>query len=185
MAEVSRKVLGWRLKAMPYLYTAFYDSHTFGCPIARPLWFNFPSDSTTLQLHEQWMMGEVQGPCSLSSMLHVCTAWISDRPGLEQSHWLFINVSSRSKGMTHREASECCSCQRAYDDICVECLSPCSLIKCGAVQAVQVHVDYWVPLLRSSFPGKSNTEHLWKAAASTFMQGLLCAGAGASAALLF
>lgn len=57
MAEVSRKVLGWRLKAMPYLYTAFYDSHTFGCPIARPLWFSFPSDSTTLRLHEQWMMG--------------------------------------------------------------------------------------------------------------------------------
>ena len=57
MAEVSRKVLGWRLKAMPYLYTAFYESHTFGCPIARPLWFAFPSDSTTLRLHEQWMMG--------------------------------------------------------------------------------------------------------------------------------
>ena len=57
MAEVSRKVLGWRLKAMPYLYTAFYDSHVFGCPIARPLWFNFPSDSATLRLQEQWMMG--------------------------------------------------------------------------------------------------------------------------------
>ncbi len=65
VAEVSRKVLGWRLKAMPYLYTAFYDSHTFGCPIARPLWFNFPSDSTTLQLHEQWMMGELQRPCTV------------------------------------------------------------------------------------------------------------------------
>ena len=58
MAEVSRKVLGWRMRAMPYLYTAFYDSHVFGCPIARPLWFSFPSDSTTLHLQEQWMMGE-------------------------------------------------------------------------------------------------------------------------------
>ena len=57
MAEVSRKVLGWRLKALPYLYSAFYDSHTFGCPIARPLWFNFPSDPATLRLQEQWMMG--------------------------------------------------------------------------------------------------------------------------------
>ena len=63
VAEVSRKVLGWRLKAMPYLYTAFYDSHTFGCPIARPLWFSFPSDSTTLSLHEQWMMGEPPISC--------------------------------------------------------------------------------------------------------------------------
>ena len=57
VAEVSRKVLGWRLKALPYLYSAFYDSHTFGCPIARPLWFNFPSDPATLRLQEQWMMG--------------------------------------------------------------------------------------------------------------------------------
>ena len=57
VAEVSRKVLGWRLKALPYLYSAFYDSHAFGCPIARPLWFNFPSDPATLRLQEQWMMG--------------------------------------------------------------------------------------------------------------------------------
>ena len=62
MAEVSRKVLGWRLKALPYLYSAFYDSHTFGCPIARPLWFVFPTDSITLRLHEQWMMGEPSLP---------------------------------------------------------------------------------------------------------------------------
>ena len=61
VAEVARKVLGWRLKAMPYLYTAFYDSHTFGCPIARPLWFTFPSDGATLRLHEQWMMGALLG----------------------------------------------------------------------------------------------------------------------------
>ena len=74
MAEVSRKVLGWRLKAMPYLYTAFYDSHTFGCPIARPLWFNFPSDSSTLTLHEQWMMGKQSSPMLRGTQLIVCTA---------------------------------------------------------------------------------------------------------------
>lgn len=57
VAEVSRKVLGWRLRAMPYLYTSFFDSHTYGCPIARPLFFTFPSDAGTLALKEQWMMG--------------------------------------------------------------------------------------------------------------------------------
>lgn len=66
VAEVSRKVLGWRLKALPYLYSAFYDSHTFGCPIARPLWFVFPTDATTLRLHEQWMMGEPCLPTSIA-----------------------------------------------------------------------------------------------------------------------
>ena len=74
--EVSRKVLGWRLKALPYLYSAFYDSHTFGCPIARPLWFNFPSDPATLRLQEQWMMGgRPTSSCArdLSSLLTVHT----------------------------------------------------------------------------------------------------------------
>ena len=74
VAEVSRKVLGWRLKALPYLYSAFYDSHAFGCPIARPLWFNFPSNPATLRLQEQWMMG---GPshllmCSRSVIVADC-----------------------------------------------------------------------------------------------------------------
>ena len=57
MAEVSRKVLGWRLRLAPYLYSAFYDSHAHGCPVARPLFFVFPADATTLLLREQWMMG--------------------------------------------------------------------------------------------------------------------------------
>lgn len=58
VAEVSRKVLGWRMKAMPYLYTAFHDSHTAGCPVARPVWFSFSWDASTLTLKEQWMVGE-------------------------------------------------------------------------------------------------------------------------------
>ena len=61
MAEVSRKVLGWRLRLMPYLYSAFYDSHARGCPVARPLFFVFPGDATTLLLREQWMMGAPSG----------------------------------------------------------------------------------------------------------------------------
>ena len=76
VAEVSRKVLGWRLKALPYLYSAFYDSHTFGCPIARLLWFNFPSDPATLRLQEQWMMGgHLTSSCArdLSALLTVHT----------------------------------------------------------------------------------------------------------------
>ena len=62
MADVARKVLGWRLRLMPHLYSAFYDSHTHGCPVARPLFFNFPSDGATLRLREQWMMGAATAP---------------------------------------------------------------------------------------------------------------------------
>lgn len=58
MSEVSRKVLAARYRLMPYLYTAFFDSHTYGCPVARPLFFGWSSDNTTRGINEQWMMGD-------------------------------------------------------------------------------------------------------------------------------
>jgi hypothetical protein len=61
VTEVARKVLGWRLRLLPYTYSAFYDSHTLGCPVARPLFASFPADAATLRLREQWMMGALHG----------------------------------------------------------------------------------------------------------------------------
>lgn len=58
VSEVARKVLAARYRLMPYLYTAFFDSHTYGCPVARPLFFGWPGDNTTRGVNEQWMMGD-------------------------------------------------------------------------------------------------------------------------------
>ncbi len=58
VSEVARKVLATRYRLMPYLYTAFFDSHTYGCPVARPLFFGWPGDNTTRGVNEQWMMGD-------------------------------------------------------------------------------------------------------------------------------
>ena len=59
MAQIARQQLGWRMRAMPYLYTAFYDAHTFGCPVARPLFFAFPGDSGAFEASSrQWLMGD-------------------------------------------------------------------------------------------------------------------------------
>jgi len=58
VAEVSRKVLGMRYRAMPYLYTQHFFAHTAGCPIARPLFFTFPADNATRNVSDQWMIGD-------------------------------------------------------------------------------------------------------------------------------
>ena len=58
MAEVSRKVLSWRLRLLPYLYTAHFHAHTHGCPVARPLFTAFPADPAVRNLAGQWMTGD-------------------------------------------------------------------------------------------------------------------------------
>ena len=58
MAEVSRKVLGWRLRLLPYLYTAHFQAHLRGCPVARPLFAAFPADAAVRNLAAQWMTGD-------------------------------------------------------------------------------------------------------------------------------
>ncbi|KAK9790964.1 hypothetical protein WJX73_005820 [Symbiochloris irregularis] len=65
VAIVARKVFGWRYRAMPYLYTAFYQSHTNGCPVMRPLFFTFPNDQTTWDVNSQFMIGDglMVAPC--------------------------------------------------------------------------------------------------------------------------
>jgi len=48
-------VLGWRL---PYLYTAHFQAHARGCPVARPLFAAFPADAGVRNLAGQWMTGD-------------------------------------------------------------------------------------------------------------------------------
>ena len=59
VAQIARQQLGWRMRAMPYLYTAFFDAHTYGCPVARPLFFAFPGDGGSFAASStQWLMGD-------------------------------------------------------------------------------------------------------------------------------
>jgi hypothetical protein len=55
---VAQKVFTWRLRALPYHYSAFYDAHTFGCPVMRPMFLSFPGDANALPLDQQWMLGD-------------------------------------------------------------------------------------------------------------------------------
>ena len=55
---MAQKVFTWRLRVLPYHYTAFFDSHTYGCSVMRPLFFLFPGDGSTYYNNYQWMLGD-------------------------------------------------------------------------------------------------------------------------------
>ena len=46
------------MRAVPYHYTAFYDAHTSGCSVMRPLFFGWPSDTASFLIDRQWMLGD-------------------------------------------------------------------------------------------------------------------------------
>lgn len=46
-----------RYTLLPYLYTLLADAEASGALVARPLWVNFPEDSATHGIDEQFMLG--------------------------------------------------------------------------------------------------------------------------------
>ncbi|CAG2100956.1 unnamed protein product [Medioppia subpectinata] len=57
VTKAAINALNLRYTLLPYLYTLFYRSHTMGQTVARPLVHEFPTDTNTYEIQEQFMWG--------------------------------------------------------------------------------------------------------------------------------
>ncbi|KAK7063114.1 hypothetical protein SK128_019864 [Halocaridina rubra] len=58
VAAISRDILLLRYQYLPYLYTLFYESHTSGSSVVRPLFSEHPKDSIALEVDDQFLWGK-------------------------------------------------------------------------------------------------------------------------------
>jgi alpha-glucosidase len=56
--DIIRKYLKLRYRLLPFLYTAIAEAHQTGTPLFRPLVLNYQNDTNTLNLDDQFIIGE-------------------------------------------------------------------------------------------------------------------------------
>lgn len=56
--DIIRKYLKLRYQLLPFLYTTLEEAHRTGVPLFRPLVLNYPDDSNTYNLDDQFMIGD-------------------------------------------------------------------------------------------------------------------------------
>ena len=55
----ARTLIEMRMQLLPYIYSAFYKYHIDGTPPFRPLLMDYPTDKKTLEISDQYMIGDV------------------------------------------------------------------------------------------------------------------------------
>jgi len=56
--RIVRNFIKLRYRLLPYLYTTAWESHKEGSPIIRPLFYEFPDDSTTYNITDEYFFGK-------------------------------------------------------------------------------------------------------------------------------
>lgn len=55
--RINRSTAELRYRFLPYLYTLFRGHERTGAPVMRPLWFEFPTDTATYLINDQFLIG--------------------------------------------------------------------------------------------------------------------------------
>ncbi|XP_074662520.1 neutral alpha-glucosidase AB-like isoform X2 [Tubulanus polymorphus] len=55
--KIIREAIRYRYKLLPYWYTQFYKSEQDGSPVMRPLWVEFPKETSTFATEDEFMIG--------------------------------------------------------------------------------------------------------------------------------
>lgn len=55
--NIIRAAVHTRYTFLPYWYTVFYQSEKTGSPVMMPLWVEYPEDSTTFKMDDQYLIG--------------------------------------------------------------------------------------------------------------------------------
>jgi len=54
---ICREYLQLRYRLLPYFYTLFWETSRCGTPVLRPLFYEYPDDAATYQIHDQVLLG--------------------------------------------------------------------------------------------------------------------------------
>jgi alpha-glucosidase len=55
--KINRASVELRYRLLPYLYTLFREHGETGAPLMRPLWFEYPDDSRTYTIEDEYLVG--------------------------------------------------------------------------------------------------------------------------------
>ncbi|EGC30327.1 hypothetical protein DICPUDRAFT_157944 [Dictyostelium purpureum] len=57
VVDIAIKSINTKLTLLPFYYTLFHISHLSGDPVVRPLFFEYPTDSNTVSIDKQFLVG--------------------------------------------------------------------------------------------------------------------------------
>ncbi|XP_054154968.1 probable maltase-glucoamylase 2 [Oppia nitens] len=92
VTDTARAALQLRYQLLPHLYTLFYESHTTGSTVARPMHHVWPLDATTHTIDQQFMWGSsvlispfvFENQKEVKAYLPAADVWYEVRPEIKR-----------------------------------------------------------------------------------------------------